>query len=291
MPLLYKELNMKVAQKIDVDGVTIRINRQNKLEAVIPLDLTLPSNQFEEVELTDYTTQEGGEVLKETYLQSFGIGNKEAKVVKLVRLKGTDYFMFKLDGVGATDTEEPTPDLPPADKPTSPTDTSNAKEHFPEGEAPKVVIDTTAYTYEISGSLKLKTAEGTYLTGMNSDTTGTLSRVRFVNYPQTNTFIFISGEYSGSVGQKQYELVSTSEGIKIQDELGTQTKSVTFNMEAPDNYGNTTQHNVTVEVRDDEIVVFGSGKTTSFGDPKDSYPAFFTDLFGYNSGDFNYVEV
>lgn len=277
---------MKVAQEIDVDGVTIIINPQKKLEAVLPDNPTL---DFEEVELTDYTAQEGGEVLKENYLQSFGIENKEAKVVKLVRVKGTDYFMFKLEGVGAS--EEPAPDLPPADKPTSPTDTSNAKDYFPEGEVPKVVIDTTNYTYEISGSLKLKAEDGAYLTNMNSDMTGIVRRVLFIKHPRNNAFIFINGEYSGSVGQKQYDLVSTSEGIKIQDELGTQTKSVTFNMDAPDQYGNTTQHNVTVEVRDDEIVVFGSGKTTSFGDPKDSYPAFFADLFGYDSGDFNYVEV
>lgn len=277
---------MKVCQEIDVDGVTIIINTQKKLEAVLPDNPTL---DFEEVELTDYTTQEGGEVLKETYSQSFGIENKEAKVVKLVRLKGTDYFMFKLEGVG--ETEEPIPDLPPADKPTSPADTSNAKAYYPEGEVPKVVIDTTAYTYEISGSLKFKTEDGAYLTNMHSDTTGIVSRIMFTKHPHNNAFILIDGEYSGSVGQKQYELVSTSEGIKIQDESGVLTKAVTFNMEAPDQYGNTTQHNVTVEVRDNEVVVFGSGRTTSFGDPKDSYPAFFNDLFGYVSSDFNYVEV
>lgn len=277
---------MKVCQEIDVDGVTIIINPQNKLEAKLPENVPNQNLEFEEVEPTDYVAEGGHDVFKKTYLPSYGINNKEAKVVKLVRVKGTDYFMFKLEGVQGV--EQP-PEEPPVDVP--PTDTSNAKVYRPEGETPTVTINTTDYTYEMSSSLKLKADDGTYLTGMNSDTTGKVSRVFFGKYPHTGAFIYIDGQYSGSVGQKRYELVSTTEGIKIQDKLGVQTKSVTFNMESPDNYDNVTQHNVTVEVRDDEIVVYGSGRTTSFGNPKDSYPAFFTDLFGYVSSDFKYIEV
>lgn len=278
----------KVIRDVDLDNITIRINKQNKLEAVLPLNVELPTDQFEEIELTDYVAEGGYDVFKETYLQSFGINNKEAKVVKLVRLKGTDYFMFKLEGVQGV--EQP-PEEPPADEPTSPPDTSNAKVYYPEGEAPKVVIDTKNYVYEISGSLKLKTEDGVYLTGMNSDTTGAVIDIRFSKYPHTGAFIYIDGQFSGPVGQKQYKLVSTTEGIKIQDELGVQTQSVSFDMKATDQYGNETNHSVTVEVTDNEIILYGHGMTVGFGDPKDSYPAFFTDLFGYTAGDFNYVEV
>lgn len=276
---------MKVAQEIDVDGVTIIINPQNKLEAKLPDNSTL---DFEEVELTNFTAF-GGETTAQQITEQniFGIDNKPMGLIKLVRLKDTNYFMFKLEDV--SEMVKPPSDSPSEDTP--PKDTSNAKEYYPESEAPKVVINTTDYTYEISGSLKLKTDNGVYLTGMNSDTTGTVSRVMFTKHPHNNAFISVNGEYSGSVGEKRYDLISTTEGIKFQDELGNQMKAVAFNMEAPDNYDNTTQHNVTVEVQDNEIVVFGSGKTTSLGYNPDSYPAFFESLFGIISSDFNYVEA
>lgn len=279
---------MKVAQEIDVDNVTIIINSKNKLEAKLPTNST-NSVVIEEITGINGFYDDWGN--QRDSIVQFGKNGQQYPITKVGRIVGTNWLVFSVEGLNFTDSSTPAPDLPPADKPTSPTDTSNAKEYLPEGEIPKVEINKTDYTYEISGSMKLKANDGTYLTGMNSDTTGKVSQILFGKYPHIYKFILLDGQYSGSVGRKQYELVSTKDGIKIQDELGVQTKSVTFNMESPDNYDNVTQHNVTVEVRDDEIVVYGSGRTTSFGDPKDSYPAFFTDLFGYISSDFNYVEV
>lgn len=287
---------MKVAQEIDVDGVTIIINPQNKLEARLPELQPQPfdlNSQLEEVELTDFEhhslVDSNVAHTPAIYIQDqygFGINGHQANLVKLVRLKGTNYFMFKLEEYSPAkeSPEDNSEELP--EEPVIPTIYSF------KGEPPTVTINTTDWTYEIKGSLKLVHPEsGEHLTGMYSNVLGRVRDFFPGTSPQHNGFLTTDEFYSGELGKKTYSLVATQDGVEIRDELGNQSRIVTFNMEASDSYGNTTQHNVTVEVQDDEIVVFGSGKTTSFGDPKDSYPAFFTDLFGYASSDFNYVEV
>lgn len=56
-------------------------------------------NQLEEVEITDFIAEDGAEVSAEAMKMPFGFGinNKPTQLVNLVRIKGTDYYMFQLE--------------------------------------------------------------------------------------------------------------------------------------------------------------------------------------------------
>lgn len=87
---------MKVAQEIDVDGVTIIINPQNKLEAKIPPSTT---GSVEIEELTG--------ILNATITSN----SQEYPVTKVGRVKGTNWLVFQADGMFNTTTTPPEEDL------------------------------------------------------------------------------------------------------------------------------------------------------------------------------------
>lgn len=82
---------MKVAQEIDVDNVTIIVNPQNKLEAVIPE--SSGSVEIEEINASlTFTFQDGIIVYRNDT-------NTDHPITKLGRIKGTDWLVIRAKGV------------------------------------------------------------------------------------------------------------------------------------------------------------------------------------------------
>lgn len=88
---------MKVAQDIDVDGVTIVINPDNKLECVAPSNNGSTAVEIEEITgITNFHDGWGNYVY-----QPFGIGKdgQQYSITKLGRIKGTNWLVLQADGL------------------------------------------------------------------------------------------------------------------------------------------------------------------------------------------------
>lgn len=87
---------MKVCQEIDVDGITITINADKKLEAKVPANAG--SVEIEEVtNVVGFGDSTGSEVASPFYLVKDD--NQPYPVTKIGRLKGTDWLVFQVDGL------------------------------------------------------------------------------------------------------------------------------------------------------------------------------------------------
>lgn len=105
---------MKVCQEIDVDNVTIIINPQNKLEAIIP-DTTSSEVVIEEV--TGITNFSGSMGNYADAPFSINKGGQQYPITKVGRIVGTNWLVFQTDAPLVADEPvtpvQPKPEQPP----------------------------------------------------------------------------------------------------------------------------------------------------------------------------------